>query len=155
MSNSKSGKSSSHPSQSLSSVLRCPRGPVGVSTFNAAATPMFPGRGKQDADAADAAVKVALDDLQERLFANAHVDDTTTPGAGPKPTGRVLLVLQGMDTAGKGGVVKHVIGMVDPQGVSIRAFKAPTPEERQHDFLWRVRNALPEPGMVGIFDRSH
>jgi len=155
MSKSKSAKASSHTPQSLGSVLRCPRGPIDVSGFDAAATPLFPGRGKQDADAADAATEQALDDLQERLFANAHVDDTTTPGAAPKPTGSVLLVLQGMDTAGKGGVVKHVIGMVDPQGVSIRAFKAPTAEERAHDFLWRVQNALPEPGMVGIFDRSH
>jgi len=151
MSNSKPNK----PSQSLSSVLRCPRGPVDVSSFNTAATPLFSGHGKNDAAAADKAVEAVLDDLQERLFANAHVDDTTTPGAAPKPTGSILLVLQGMDTAGKGGVVKHVIGMVDPQGVEIHAFKAPTPEERAHDFLWRIRNALPGPGMVGIFDRSH
>jgi len=126
-----------------------------VASFNTAATPLFAGHGKKDAADADAAVEAVLVDLQERLFANAHVDDTTTPGAASKPAGSVLLVLQGMDTAGKGGVVKHVIGMVDPQGVSIRAFKAPTAEERAHDFLWRVRNALPTPGMIGIFDRSH
>jgi len=141
--------------QSLSSVLRCPRGPVDVSTFNSAATPLFPGTGKKGAAGADAAAQAAMDDLQERLFASAHIDDTTTPGATRRQADSVLLVLQGMDTAGKGGVIKHVIGMVDPQGVTIRAFKAPTPEERAHDFLWRIRNALPAPGMIGIFDRSH
>jgi PPK2 family polyphosphate:nucleotide phosphotransferase len=67
----------------------------------------------------------------------------------------VLLVVQGMDTAGKGGILRHVVGLVDPQGVSITAFKAPTAEERRHPFLWRIRRALPEPGMIGVFDRSH
>jgi PPK2 family polyphosphate:nucleotide phosphotransferase len=84
-------------------------------------------------------------DLQEQLFA-----------AGKFGGGRsVLLVLQAMDTAGKGGIVKHVVGSVDPQGVHIRAFKAPTDEEKKHDFLWRVRPELPEAGVIGVFDRSH
>ncbi|MEO8527812.1 MAG: PPK2 family polyphosphate kinase, partial [Pseudolysinimonas sp.] len=65
------------------------------------------------------------------------------------------LVLQAMDTAGKGGIVKHVVGSVDPQGVMLHAFKRPTPEEDKHDFLWRVRPHLPAPGMLGVFDRSH
>jgi PPK2 family polyphosphate:nucleotide phosphotransferase len=60
-----------------------------------------------------------------------------------------------MDTAGKGGIVKHVVGSVDPQGVHIRAFKAPTDEEKKHDFLWRVRPELPAEGTLGVFDRSH
>jgi PPK2 family polyphosphate:nucleotide phosphotransferase len=51
--------------------------------------------------------------------------------------------------------VKHVVGSVDPQGVDIAAFKAPTEEEQAHDFLWRVRKRLPAPGMIGVFDRSH
>jgi len=67
----------------------------------------------------------------------------------------VLLILQAMDTAGKGGIVRHVAGLVDPQGLQITAFKAPTDEERSHDFLWRIRRALPRPGRIGIFDRSH
>ncbi len=67
----------------------------------------------------------------------------------------VLLVLQAMDTAGKGGIVRHVVGSVDPQGVKIHGFKAPTDEEKQHDFLWRVRKQLPPPGIIGVFDRSH
>jgi PPK2 family polyphosphate:nucleotide phosphotransferase len=60
-----------------------------------------------------------------------------------------------MDGAGKGGTVKHVVGQVDPMGVGYTAFKAPTKEEREHDFLWRIRKATPEPGMLGVFDRSH
>jgi PPK2 family polyphosphate:nucleotide phosphotransferase len=67
----------------------------------------------------------------------------------------VLLVLQGMDTSGKGGTVRHVVGLVDPQGLRITGFGAPTTEELAHDFLWRVRRALPGPGRIGVFDRSH
>jgi len=86
-----------------------------------------------------------LDDLQERLYAHGRSGGTRS----------VLLVLQGLDTAGKGGIVRHVVGLVDPQGVSIRAFGVPTAQEREHDFLWRIRRALPEPGRIGVFDRSH
>ena len=60
-----------------------------------------------------------------------------------------------MDTSGKGGVVRHVIGMVDPQGVQLRAFGVPTEEERAQHYLWRIRRALPVPGRIGVFDRSH
>jgi PPK2 family polyphosphate:nucleotide phosphotransferase len=67
----------------------------------------------------------------------------------------LLLVLQGMDTAGKGGVLRHSVGLVDPQGVHIKSFKAPSPEELEHDFLWRIRRDLPPAGAIGIFDRSH
>jgi PPK2 family polyphosphate:nucleotide phosphotransferase len=82
-----------------------------------------------------------LRQLQERLYAEG--------------TRSLLLVLQGMDTSGKDGTIIHVIGAVDPQGVQITGFKAPTEEERKHDFLWRIRNALPQPRMIGIFNRSH
>ena len=67
----------------------------------------------------------------------------------------MLLVLQGMDTSGKGGVLRHTIGLVDPQGVRITSFKAPTDEERAHDFLWRIEKGLPAAGYLGVFDRSH
>ena len=67
----------------------------------------------------------------------------------------MLLVLQGMDTSGKGGVLRHTVGLVDPQGVHITSFKAPTEEERAHDFLWRIRKAVPDAGLIGVFDRSH
>ena len=87
-----------------------------------------------------------LSALQERLFAAA---------AGGDSTRRVLLVVQGMDTSGKGGIVRHVVGAADPQGVHHHAFKPPNEEERAHDFLWRIRRELPPPGMIGVFDRSH
>ena len=57
---------------------------------------------------------------------------------------RILLVLQGMDTSGKGGVLRHAVGLIDPQGVRITSFKAPTDEELEHDFLWRIETGLPE-----------
>lgn len=98
--------------------------------------------GKKDLEALSA----ELNDLQERLFA-AHHDDESGPA--------VLLVLQAMDTAGKGGIVRHVVGAVDPQGVELAAFKKPTEEELAHDFLWRIRPRVPGPGMIGVFDRSH
>lgn len=86
-----------------------------------------------------------LADLQELLYANGRAGDHRS----------VLLVLQGMDTAGKGGIVRHVGGLVDPQGLSIKGFGKPTHEELQHDFLWRINRALPPAGRIGIFDRSH
>jgi len=67
----------------------------------------------------------------------------------------VLLVLQGMDTAGKGGIVKHVVGAGNPQGIRYTSFGVPTAEERAHDYLWRIRKALPMAGQIGVFDRSH
>src|SRR4051812_50034545 len=67
----------------------------------------------------------------------------------------LLLVLQGLDTSGKSGTIKHVIGQVDPQGAQISAFKAPTPEEQRHDFLWRIKLRLPQAGGIGGFDRPH
>lgn len=87
-----------------------------------------------------------LNELQERLFAESRVGVAQDS---------VLLILQAMDSAGKGGIVRHVVGGVDPQGVALTAFKAPTEEERRHDFLWRIERRLPEPGFIGVFDRSH
>ena len=66
----------------------------------------------------------------------------------------MLLVLQAMDSAGKGGIIRHVVGSVDPQGVMLTAFKKPTDEELAHDFLWRVEKRIPLPGFIGVFDRS-
>jgi PPK2 family polyphosphate:nucleotide phosphotransferase len=68
---------------------------------------------------------------------------------------RVLVVLQGMDTAGKGGVVDKALGLLSPNGFRLKSFKRPTEDELAHDFLWRVDQALPDAGMVGVFDRSH
>ncbi|OKL46215.1 hypothetical protein BSR29_07800 [Boudabousia liubingyangii] len=85
-----------------------------------------------------------LSDLQEQLFANGKTGSRK----------RILVVAQGLDTAGKGGLARHVMGQVDPQGVALKAFKAPTPEERAEPFLARIERALPKPGMIGFFDRS-
>ena len=84
-------------------------------------------------------------ELQERLYAESKMGGERS----------LLLVVQGMDTSGKGGIMRHVVGELDPQGVSYTAFKAPTAEEKKHPFLWRIRNALPNPGQIGVFDRSH
>jgi PPK2 family polyphosphate:nucleotide phosphotransferase len=100
-------------------------------------------KAKSAKDMADLADR--LDHLQEALYAEA------TAGS-PRA---VLLVLQGMDTSGKGGVIRHVGGLVNPQGLQIATFKKPTEEELAHDFLWRVRRHVPVPGRIGIFDRSH
>jgi len=101
--------------------------------------------GKQAAEQQLEDAHEPLGELQERLFAESKFGGTRS----------VLLVLQAMDTAGKGGIVRHVVGGVDPQGVHIHAFKVPTEEELKHHFLWRVRRELPKPGIVGVFDRSH
>lgn len=67
----------------------------------------------------------------------------------------ILLIFQAMDAAGKDGVIKHVMSGVNPQGCEVHAFKAPTPEELDHDFLWRSAMRLPERGRIGIFNRSY
>jgi len=115
-----------------------------LSSVDTTATPGFVGDKKSGQKALDAGTD-EFAQLQEQLFAAGKFGDTRS----------VLLVLQAMDTAGKGGIVKHVVGSVDPQGTHIHAFKAPTDEEKAHDFLWRVRAQLPEPGIIGVFDRSH
>ena len=82
-----------------------------------------------------------LNELQEMLCAqNQHA---------------LLIVLQGMDTAGKDGTIKHAMGAFNPQGIHVTSFKVPTEEEYAHDFLWRVHRATPRRRMVGIFNRSH
>lgn len=100
---------------------------------------------KTGAKAETAELGSELADLQERLWAGAIHGD-------PR---RVLIVLQGMDTSGKGGAVKRVAGLVNPAGVRITGFGKPTEEELSHDFLWRIEKALPPAGTVGVFDRSH
>jgi PPK2 family polyphosphate:nucleotide phosphotransferase len=82
-----------------------------------------------------------LEELQQRLYADGEW--------------AVLLVLQGMDAAGKDGVIKHVMSGINPQGCEVHSFKAPSAEELEHDFLWRAGNALPGRGRIGIFNRSH
>lgn len=86
-----------------------------------------------------------LRELQEKLFAQSRA------GA----PDRVLVVLQAMDAAGKGGIVNHVFAQLEPYGLALAAFKSPTAEEREHDFLWRIEPHVPGPGLIGLFDRSH
>jgi PPK2 family polyphosphate:nucleotide phosphotransferase len=85
--------------------------------------------------------KARLFKLQEQLYAERKW--------------ALLIVLQGMDTSGKDGTITHVIGDLNPQAVQITPFKQPTPEEKRHSFLWRIRRRLPEAGNIGIFNRSH
>ena len=125
-------------------INRLPAGPVDLSAIETDAKPGFKGN-KQDGKDALLALGPELADLQERLFAER------TAGSNR----RILLVLQGMDTSGKGGVLRHTVGLVDPQGVKVTSFKAPSEEERKHRFLWRIQNAVPAPGYLGVFDRSH
>ena len=107
-------------------------------------TPGFTG-GKSRGQAALEAESAGLSELQEQLWAESRSGGTRS----------VLLVLQAMDTAGKGGIVRNVVGAMDPLGLHVTSFKAPTPAEQRHDFLWRIRRRLPAAGYVGIFDRSH
>jgi PPK2 family polyphosphate:nucleotide phosphotransferase len=121
-----------------------PPGPVDLASIPADRTAGFKG-GKRKGKRALADLGPELSALQERLYAQGRRGSAR----------RVLLVLQGMDTSGKGGTLRHTVGLVDPQGVRIASFKAPTEEELAHDFLWRIRRALPGPGIIGVFDRSH
>lgn len=107
-------------------------------------TPGYSGN-KADGKALLADLDGKLAELQEKLFAESRFGGTK----------RILLILQAMDTAGKGGIVNHVMAAMDPQGVQFKAFKAPTDEEKSYDFLWRIEKEVPAAGMVGIFDRSH
>jgi PPK2 family polyphosphate:nucleotide phosphotransferase len=100
--------------------------------------------GNVDKDAAGAMLAdevKQLSDLQERLYANHRW--------------AVLIVLQGMDAAGKDSVVAHVMSGVNPQGCDVHSFKAPNAEELDHDFLWRTTTRLPARGRIGIFNRSY
>ena len=115
-----------------------------IATFDASSTPGYDGD-KTSGTAELAVIGERLASLQEMLYAEGRSGGTRS----------VLLVLQGMDTAGKGGIVRHVGGLFDPQGLAVTGFGKPTDAELAHDFLWRIRNALPKPGRIGMFDRSH
>ena len=82
-----------------------------------------------------------LDELQNLLFAEGKHS--------------VLVVIQGIDGSGKDGVIRNVLGNMNPQGVIVKSYKAPTAEEAAHDFLWRVHQHVPQKGMIRVFNRSH
>ena len=128
-----------HPSE----TLRIGKG-FSLADSDPDATPGYSGN-KADGQTLLAELDGALAELQEKLFAESRFGGTK----------RMLLILQAMDTAGKGGIVNHVIATMDPQGVQFKAFKAPTDQEKSYDFLWRIEKEVPAAGMVGIFDRSH
>ena len=96
---------------------------------------------RETAEAELAALADRLDELQERLWVEGSRS--------------LLVVLQGMDTSGKGGTVRHVFSSMNPAGVEVASFKKPTEEELAHHFLWRIEKKLPVPGEVMVFDRSH
>ena len=87
------------------------------------------------------ASRAEIERLQQRLYAEG--------------SRAVLLVLQGTDTSGKDGTIRHVLGGVTPAGTKVAAFKAPSSNELAHDFLWRIHAATPERGQIGVFNRSH
>ena len=126
---------------SFSASYRIPEGKgIDLAKHNPADTALAPG-GKEEAESAAGSLNGRLEALQELLWAR-HRE-------------RVLVVLQGMDTSGKDGVIRHVFDGVNPVGVKVASFKAPTPEELAHDFLWRVHARAPAEGELVIFNRSH
>ncbi|MDX2702251.1 polyphosphate kinase 2 family protein [Streptomyces sp. PA03-6a] len=130
----------------LRAKLRVPSGggPVRLRSYDPRATPGGPA-GKAEALACVPYARDRITALQERLFAQSTAGDPRS----------VLVVLQGVDTSGKGSAVRHLASLLDPAGCRITAFKAPTAEEQAHHFLWRVERALPGRGRIGVFDRSH
>jgi PPK2 family polyphosphate:nucleotide phosphotransferase len=132
------------PGERVSDVLRAPPGHVDLTGLDARSTPGFDGD-KAAAEQERPALAEHLATLQEQLYAEGRSGGSRS----------VLLVLQGMDTSGKGGTIKHVVGQVDPGGVHVASFGKPTREELEHDFLWRIRAQLPAAGRLGAFDRSH
>jgi PPK2 family polyphosphate:nucleotide phosphotransferase len=131
---------------SIRAKLGLPPGPVDLSAIDTTATPGAVKGGKEAARDHRHETGDELADLQERLVAEATVEESRR---------RVLVVLQGMDASGKDGAIKRGMGGMNPKWMDITGFGPPTDEEREHDFLWRIRKALPEPGHVGVFDRSH
>ncbi|SCL67506.1 PPK2 family polyphosphate kinase [Micromonospora chersina] len=156
---------------SMRELLRAGPGAVDLAAVDPRSTPGLPaasGHGKGRKEWARGQVELLGAELgrqQEMLYASAKgaagpgsaTSAPTQAGAhldGDRPR-RVLLVLQAMDCGGKDGTVKRVAGAMNPLGLHIRSFGPPTDEERRHDFLWRIRRALPPPGYVGVFNRSH
>ena len=96
---------------------------------------------KEDIKQQTEQLKEKLDDLQNLLYAEGKSS--------------LLVVIQGMDASGKDGAIKKVFSGLNPQGIAVKSFKAPTEEELSHDFLWRIHRHAPQKGMIQIFNRSH
>ncbi|MGC4787060.1 PPK2 family polyphosphate kinase [Micromonospora sp. DT178] len=142
-----------------------PGAPADLGAVDPRSTPGLPGpevtgrRRKEWARRQVGLVGAELGRQQEMLFADAKAREAARGGGADGPGAaagrRVLLVLQAMDCGGKDGTIKRVAGAMNPLGLHVRSFGPPTPEELRHDFLWRIRRALPPPGQVGVFNRSH
>jgi PPK2 family polyphosphate:nucleotide phosphotransferase len=117
-----------------------PGSKVDLGDFDAGETKKAP-KGKKETEEVFADLNARLEVLQEKLWANHQH--------------KVLVVLQGMDTSGKDGTISHVFQGVNPQGVQVASFKAPTQEELDRDFLWRIHARVPRRGEIVIFNRSH
>jgi PPK2 family polyphosphate:nucleotide phosphotransferase len=117
-----------------------PRSQVSLDDFDPEETDAFSGN-KEEGEAALAELKEKLFGLQELLYSGQRH--------------KVLVVLQGTDTSGKDGVIRHVFGGINPQGVRVAGFKAPTVDELAHDYLWRVHKQVPGKGEIAVFNRSH
>lgn len=123
----------------LDALRVVPGRPVRLAALDPAATPAF-------AEKSDALEEMEAD--LKRLAALQEVFAAARSHA-------MLLVFQGMDSAGKDGAIAHVMSGVNPQGVEVHSFEAPTKEEDEHDFLWRCERVAPRRGRIGIFNRSH
>lgn len=133
----------------LRELLRVPPGSaVDLAAIDPRGTPGLPDKHADKVWARQELTRIGLDlaRLQEQLYAQAKV------GAGSR---RVLLILQAMDCGGKDGATRRVVGEMNPQGLHVVSFGKPTEQELAHDFLWRIRRALPAPGYLGVFNRSH
>lgn len=128
----------------LAEALTASRSGVELARIDPGGTPCFSGK-KAKGVKQRKRLAGLVKDLQERVYANGQTGGSRS----------VLIVLQGMDTAGKSGAIKRLVRATNPIGARITAFASPTPEERAHDFLWRIRPHVPEPGQVVIWDRSH
>lgn len=117
-----------------------PGSQVDLAKIDPGSTAAFKG-GKKDAEKVFPKLNARLEEMQELLWAEHRH--------------KVLIILQGMDTSGKDGTIRHVFEGVNPTGVRVASFKAPSPEELDHDFLWRVHSKVPGCGEMVIFNRSH
>ncbi|MEL7040403.1 MAG: PPK2 family polyphosphate kinase [Pseudomonadota bacterium] len=120
-------------------LVAAPGAPFELALRDSADRSLFPE--KKDARASLKADAEAINELQDKLYANRDR--------------ALLVVLQGMDTAGKSGVIRNVFSDTSPLGLQVEAFKAPSKTELAHDYLWRIHEAVPRKGRIGIFDRSH
>jgi PPK2 family polyphosphate:nucleotide phosphotransferase len=125
-------------------ALAAPCGDVDLAELDPAAMPIGP-HSKSAAKRAVIDLSERLVELQSRLLAQGKSGSRR----------RVLLILQGMDTCGKDGVIKHVLGGLNPVGVRVASFEKPTRQDLAHHFLWRIKQQLPGPGIIGAFNRSH